>query len=192
MGSCRRRHWPRWGPARESERTKVNRVPLRRGALGGIRISGGAARPNDDFLEGQPEGGARALSRPFTAPATATMPVARLRGPCGSGRSGLGRAFAFGGRRDIGLGRDAGRGGFLRLGAESSFGRARARAPWSSLRGLLPWVAEWLPRDGAWLPRFGRNSYLVDPASSHMLVSKIKPCMCKYKLFCTVKLRMAH
>ena len=37
-----------------------------------------------------------------------------------------------------------------------------------------------------------RDSYLVDPASSHMLVSKIKPCMCKYKLFCTVKLRMAH
>lgn len=25
-----------------------------------------------------------------------------------------------------------------------------------------------------------RNSYLVDPASSHMLVSKIKPCMSKY------------
>ena len=24
-------------------------------------------------------------------------------------------------------------------------------------------------------------SYLVDPASSHMLVSKIKPCMCKYQ-----------
>ena len=37
-----------------------------------------------------------------------------------------------------------------------------------------------------------RDGYLVDPASSHMLVSKIKPCMCKYKLFCTVKLRMAH
>jgi hypothetical protein len=37
-----------------------------------------------------------------------------------------------------------------------------------------------------------KESYLVDPASSHMLVSKIKPCMCKYKLFCTVKLRMAH
>ena len=36
------------------------------------------------------------------------------------------------------------------------------------------------------------NSYLVDPASSHMLVSKIKPCMSKYKLLCTVKLRMAH
>ena len=31
-------------------------------------------------------------------------------------------------------------------------------------------------------PRFGGTSgYLVDPASSHMLVSKIKPCMSKYK-----------
>ena len=36
------------------------------------------------------------------------------------------------------------------------------------------------------------NSYLVDPASSHMLVSKIKPCMSKYKQHYTVKLRMAH
>jgi hypothetical protein len=26
------------------------------------------------------------------------------------------------------------------------------------------------------------GGYLVDPASSHMLVSKIKPCMSKYKL----------
>ena len=26
-------------------------------------------------------------------------------------------------------------------------------------------------------------SYLVDPASSHMLVSKIKPCMSKYNSF---------
>ena len=26
-----------------------------------------------------------------------------------------------------------------------------------------------------------QGSYLVDPASSHMLVSKIKPCMSKYK-----------
>ena len=30
--------------------------------------------------------------------------------------------------------------------------------------------------------------YLVDPASSHMLVSKIKPCMCKYELIQIVKL----
>jgi len=29
-------------------------------------------------------------------------------------------------------------------------------------------------------------------ASSHMPVSKIKPCMCKYELIRTVKLRMAH
>jgi hypothetical protein len=36
------------------------------------------------------------------------------------------------------------------------------------------------------------DSYLVDPASSHMLVSKIKPCMSKYKQVYTVKLRMAH
>ena len=28
---------------------------------------------------------------------------------------------------------------------------------------------------------FPEDSYLVDPASSHMLVSKIKPCMSKYK-----------
>lgn len=34
--------------------------------------------------------------------------------------------------------------------------------------------------------------YLVDPASSHMLVPKIKPCMSKYKPIYTVKLRMAH
>ena len=42
------------------------------------------------------------------------------------------------------------------------------------------------------LSRGGEGSYLVDPASSHMLVSKIKPCMSKYKLLYTVKLRMAH
>ena len=35
-----------------------------------------------------------------------------------------------------------------------------------------------------------RNN-LVDSASSHTLVSKIKPCMSKYKSF-TLKLRMAH
>ena len=38
----------------------------------------------------------------------------------------------------------------------------------------------------------GEECYLVDPASSHMLVSKIKPCMCKYEQIQTVKLRMAH
>jgi hypothetical protein len=33
---------------------------------------------------------------------------------------------------------------------------------------------------GGWPPSL-QGSYLVDPASSHMLVSKIKPCMSKYK-----------
>ena len=41
-------------------------------------------------------------------------------------------------------------------------------------------------------PDVFEGCYLVDPASSHMLVSKIKPCMCKYELIPTVKLRMAH
>ena len=33
------------------------------------------------------------------------------------------------------------------------------------------------------LEAWSQDSYLVDPASSHMLVSKIKPCMSKYKHF---------
>ena len=37
-----------------------------------------------------------------------------------------------------------------------------------------------------------KDSYLVDPASSDMLVSKIKPCKSKYKRTYTVKLQMAH
>ena len=47
-------------------------------------------------------------------------------------------------------------------------------------------------RDGHAGAGVGKECYLVDPASSHMLVSKIKPCMCKYELIQTVKLRMAH
>ena len=42
--------------------------------------------------------------------------------------------------------------------------------PLVSFEGLLMDVLQRLP-----------DSYLVDPASSHMLVSKIKPCMSKYK-----------
>ena len=37
----------------------------------------------------------------------------------------------------------------------------------------------------------GKYSNLVDSASSHTLVSKIKPCMSKYKSL-TLKLRTAH
>ena len=36
------------------------------------------------------------------------------------------------------------------------------------------------------------DSNLVDSARSHTLVSKIKPCMSKYKNFLHLKLRMAH
>ena len=43
----------------------------------------------------------------------------------------------------------------------------------------------------ALLGRTGR-SYLLDLASTHMLLSKTKPCMCKYKLFSPVKLQMPH
>ena len=39
-------------------------------------------------------------------------------------------------------------------------------------RAFLSWREEGRPRS---------DSYLVDSASSHMLVSKIKPCMSKYK-----------
>ena len=40
--------------------------------------------------------------------------------------------------------------------------------------------------------RMWDEGYLVDPASSHMLVSKTKPCMSKYKPNFMAKLRMAH
>ena len=61
--------------------------------------------------------------------------------------------------------------------------RAAGRAPAleSECRSLLvPRCA----RSRAWCGPI-RSGYLVDPASSHMLVSKIKPCMSKYKrLYC--------
>ncbi len=67
------------------------------------------------------------------------------------------------------------------------------------LRKVFEWnsfpLGGWWGRNAGWGRAAlggGLSDYLVDPASSHMLVSKIKPCMCKYKLFCTVKLRMAH
>ena len=52
--------------------------------------------------------------------------------------------------------------------------------------------AEYFGDEGGVSASTSDSSYLVDPASSHMLVSKIKPCMSKYKQICTVKLRMAH
>ena len=46
-----------------------------------------------------------------------------------------------------------------------------------------------LTLSAGWLSVAG---YLVDPASSHMLVSKTKPCMCKYKRLNRETARMAH
>src|SRR5450631_477580 len=83
----------------------------------------------------------------------------------------------------------------------TTFPREGAAAPRSRPEALqrqydapvpLSWAEVGGARSKADARRRRGNSYLVDPASSHMLVSKIKPCMCKYKLFCTVKLRMAH
>ena len=61
----------------------------------------------------------------------------------------------------------------------------RSLAPGSCGLGFLPPFSELLcpiqlgSRPGA--SRGVQDSYLVDSASSHMLVSKIKPCMSKYK-----------
>ena len=55
-------------------------------------------------------------------------------------------------------------------------------------RSWADWI--WLSYASVWVgtgasqcrnSNVATNSYLVDPASSHMLVSKIKPCMSKYK-----------
>ena len=59
------------------------------------------------------------------------------------------------------------------------------RGAWSPERSVTEHVLSGTPRVLVYevMPRTQvRNSYLVDPASSHMLVSKIKPCMSKYKL----------
>jgi hypothetical protein len=83
----------------------------------------------------------------------------------------------------------------------------KAACLWNPLVGLIldrdgeeslesekrtPHQERWLSLRAAEYLVFWKSSYLVDPASSHMLVSKIKPCMSKYKQICTVKLRMAH
>ena len=54
---------------------------------------------------------------------------------------------------------------------------------WGRFGFSLPSGTSWPPSGGS-LACFGaraQDSYLVDSASSHMLVSKIKPCMSKYK-----------
>ena len=73
-------------------------------------------------------------------------------------------------------------------------GRVRSDL-YKGVKGLVTNTSCWkvLRHKYAAMPHCGwDSSYLVDPASSHMLVSKIKPCISKYKQVCTVKLRMAH
>ena len=54
--------------------------------------------------------------------------------------------------------------------------KARGLAPRSLPANLVSYSRPSRPP-----PSGGKDSYLVDSASSHMLVSKIKPCMSKYK-----------
>jgi len=86
-----------------------------------------------------------------------------------------------------------GAGGLVAGVADSGAGgRGGAACALFLLRSRLPLLE--LPRR-ALLRASGaarKESNLVDSASSHTLVSKIKPCMSKYKQVYTVKLRMAH
>lgn len=139
VGSCRRRHWPRLGPARESKRTKVCHAPLRRGAprdRGRIRERRGAhPRP---LLRGKPLGGRVRSPDP--------SPHRRPRRKPPRVRSDPGTRHSLRGRRDTGPGRDA------REGADSGLlqpDTRRARAPClvgvrsilgvGSRGGGLPW-----------------------------------------------------
>ena len=71
-------------------------------------------------------------------------------------------------------------------GAVDAAGRTLVRPFWIHLHTLRPSGGFWARR-GRPLSRGRRRGrpsgirYLVDSASSHMLVSKIKPCMSKYK-----------
>jgi hypothetical protein len=107
--------------------------PAGRDGTGTLRVS--------PLLRGPFEGCARALSRPFPAPAAATTTVARL-GTLwiGSKRPRARHSAIFGwGRRDIGLGRDAGQG--TPTCCSRTLGRACALRPSDLARGLF-WVAE--------------------------------------------------
>jgi hypothetical protein len=57
------------------------------------------------------------------------------------------------------------------------------RACWTVRRNLCPRASPRHPFPAASAPLRFWTRYLVDPASSHMLVSKTKPCMSKCKLF---------
>jgi hypothetical protein len=75
VGSWRRRHWPSRGPAREHiQKNESQPRPSSEGRASG-RDGSGTLRVSP-LLRGTTEGGARALSRPFPAPAAAATTVA--------------------------------------------------------------------------------------------------------------------
>ena len=136
---------------------------------GGLR----EARPLGKPLPNRP-GPSESLDRPgrtFTAKPREKGARPRTHSGARGGAPAIGRAFVY--RLAI----DAG------LSSSNHTTPGRARVDGTARRfGLHSAKRGGGPSDG---------SYLVDPASSHMLVSKIKPCMSKYNLY-TGKLRMAH
>ena len=211
--------WRRLGAPAQSPRSTRPGVPERRGGVvrprrdGRVsrtdgrwprsRSRGGRGRPRGGRLgQALPPGTSRGADVRGTCPERRPRPGRRPRTRWGTGdlaRSGVGAAHHAGPRRPGG--RTAGRGG-KREGAGAGAG-----VPGSCGTRNLPPASPFAPAaaaaqrhaappaGGAARGRRGprqRGRYLVDSASSHMLVSKIKPCMCKYKQSYKAKLRMAH
>lgn len=120
----------------------------------------------------------------------ALRPVAALlQGRTGTGRAAMARGFGCGTFSERIIARiDGRRAGGSAGGGPAMLGTLRVGRSLGRL-GRTTGAARPRPRAS---PRKLEECYLVDPASSHMLVSKIKPCMCKYEQIQTVKLRMAH
>ena len=130
----------------------------------------------DSFLVGAPCG---VSAGPRSRPRVPRVPREHPRCRCGP----RGRARGLGCRKSCGFGAF---GPFANVPSERhrSAPHDRRARPSPSLPSSEPG-----PPGGAGIDK---ECYPVDPASSHILVSKIKPCMCKYELIQTVKLRMAH
>ena len=120
--------------------------------------------------------------QPSSPKAAASAGLARrgaLRKDVSSDRGGPFGSLRGPGKTDGGTSRRGGRIGGS-ASQEALPGRPRSITVLRKSSTLAPRGAG---RGGSRLPL--EDSYLVDPASSHMLVSKIKPCMSKYKhLYC--------
>jgi hypothetical protein len=76
-------------------------------------------------------------------------------------------------------------GGKLDRPLRASGAHAEASVARRTLLGAISNLETLRRPQGRWWPFTADDSYLVDSASSHMLVLKIKPCMSKYKhLYC--------